>query len=274
MSINIKQGDTIIEVVFSIVIFCMVAVIAITLMNQGVATAQSSLEVIMARNEIDSQAEALRFIHAGFLAERELDPSKQQFVELWRKLTQSTFYGGFAINPEQLTPLSVRSCEDLYGLDGAIALNKGFVINTRLIQPSHSSLDYDNFLGGNDATYSDFMNEIIISSSAITAGNIWEPSPVQPRIIYTYRSLNDSESSEDSSLTEDNLAAHLYRRVAKVEGLWVIAVRGGRIYPNDQPEYFDFHIRTCWNAVGKIAPTTVGTIVRLYNPEVIEALPQ
>jgi hypothetical protein len=253
-------------------------------MNKGVATAQSSLEVVMARNEIDSQAEALRFIHSGFLAERELDSSKQQFVELWRKLTQSTFVGGFAIDPNQLAPLTTNSCESLYDYDGAIARNKGFVINTRLIQPSHTIFDYEGFLG-DDASYSDFMNEIIISSTAITAGDIWQPSPVQPRIIYTYRSLNDSDASapiyddeygtiSDGSMTESNLAEHLYRRVARVEGVWVVAVRGGQIYPNDQAEYYDFHIRTCWNAVGRIAPTTIGTIVRLYNPEIIEALPR
>lgn len=45
-------------------------------------------------------------------------------------------------------------------------------------------------------------------------------------------------------------------------GLWVETVRR-------QPtqNFVDFHIRACWDSVGKSIPTTLGTIVRLYVPQ-------
>ena len=58
-----KRGDTLIEVMLSISIFAFVAMLTINMMNDGINTAQRTLEAEMARNEIDAQAEALRFIH-------------------------------------------------------------------------------------------------------------------------------------------------------------------------------------------------------------------
>lgn len=49
------RGDTIIEVMFSFAVFSLVIVSAITLMNQGVAMAQRSLEITLVRQQIDSQ---------------------------------------------------------------------------------------------------------------------------------------------------------------------------------------------------------------------------
>ncbi len=51
-------------------------------------------------------------------------------------------------------------------------------------------------------------------------------------------------------------------------GIWIEAVRS-----DDSPDpaqanagYIDFHIRACWEAPGLSSPTTLGTIVRLYEP--------
>ncbi|MCQ2568836.1 MAG: hypothetical protein MJ155_00935, partial [Candidatus Saccharibacteria bacterium] len=65
---SIKHGDTIIEVVFAFMVFATVSVASIGIMNSGLNQAQRSLEVTMARNEIDAQAEAIRFIHNNFSA--------------------------------------------------------------------------------------------------------------------------------------------------------------------------------------------------------------
>lgn len=63
-----QKGDTIIEVLFAITIFSLVAVGSMSIMNQGTMTAQRSLEITLVRSEIDAQAEALRFIHESHIA--------------------------------------------------------------------------------------------------------------------------------------------------------------------------------------------------------------
>jgi hypothetical protein len=48
---------------FAIIIFALVAVSSLSIMNQGVVTAERALEVTLVRQQMDAQAEALRYIH-------------------------------------------------------------------------------------------------------------------------------------------------------------------------------------------------------------------
>lgn len=52
------------------------------------------------------------------------------------------------------------------------------------------------------------------------------------------------------------------------EGIWVEAIRSqAESDVNKQnTRYIDFHIRACWESPGQGAPSTIGTIVRLYEP--------
>jgi type II secretory pathway component PulJ len=63
-----QRGDTIIEVVFAVTVFSMVAVGGLALMNQGAAMAQRSLEIGMVRDQMDAQADALRYMHSAYIA--------------------------------------------------------------------------------------------------------------------------------------------------------------------------------------------------------------
>lgn len=65
---NKSRGDTLIEVLFAISIFSLVAVGGLSIMNQGTATSQRALEITLVRNEIDAQAETLRFLNASYIA--------------------------------------------------------------------------------------------------------------------------------------------------------------------------------------------------------------
>lgn len=60
-----NRGDTIIEVLLAITVFSAVAVGALTVMNRTVAVAQQSLELTQVRQQIDAQAELLRYIHSA-----------------------------------------------------------------------------------------------------------------------------------------------------------------------------------------------------------------
>lgn len=63
-----QRGDTLVEVLFAVTIFSFVAVGGMAIMNQGTSSAQRSLELTLVREEIDSQAETLRFIHDSYIA--------------------------------------------------------------------------------------------------------------------------------------------------------------------------------------------------------------
>lgn len=274
---QIKRGDTIVEVTFAIAVFALVAIISISIMNSGISTAQASLELTMARNEIDAQAEALRFIHNSFLSEREFPVSEQQYRNLWRMLSRdasSMMDPGRAILPNQLPPLTVEQCSTVYDVNvpNNIFADKAFVVNTRLVDPTAD------------------VSRVIVASAAAGNGPRFIETPMYPRIIFsTAGHVYDTGDTSATDLVEKEGEQETgvdtnFTAVARAEGIWVISVRDAHGLPNltdhpnpspdtlaaTVPEFFDFHIRTCWYAPGRSYPTTIGTIIRLYNPEFIE----
>jgi type II secretory pathway pseudopilin PulG len=84
-----QRGDTIIEVLFAVAVFAMVAVGSLSIMNQGTATAQRSLEITLVRQQIDAQAEAIRYIHHAYVAayQRDSTPPSDGIAGEWKKMT-------------------------------------------------------------------------------------------------------------------------------------------------------------------------------------------
>ena len=269
MSIKLKQGDTLVEVAFAIAIFALVSLICINVMNAGLNSAQNSLEATMARNEIDAQAEAIRFIHNAFTLEREEVIENQQYRDLWDKLSRdsnSGVNGGMANEATSLPELSVSACSEIYDKNNPKSIFNSnltaFVMNTRIIDPEDQT--FNN--GVQD------LNKIIVSTRNLDAEKIFTETPIFPRLLFT-----DNGSATSSSNSNDELAeVSEYRYLSRAEGIWVIAIKdetkssqnGGQLIP----EFFDFHIRTCWYGPGGTRPNTIGTIVRLYNPELIERI--
>jgi type II secretory pathway pseudopilin PulG len=238
-----KKGDTIIEVMLAITIFCIVSVLSISLMNSGVSSAQASLELTMARNEIDAQAEALRFIHNSYLAERNL-ARNGGYEDLWGALALDN-----AIDSLDMASFPPASCDLPYGdptdpatADESLYIDHAYIINYRDIDPYNP-------------------NETIIAAGGHIDDDTFRTTPLYPRIIF---------GTEEDDNSEINLSdSDGYNQIFAVEGIWVIASKSAA-QTHGQPEFFDFHIRTCWYAPGHSVPTTIGTIVRLYNPDVIE----
>lgn len=56
-----SRGDTIVEVMVAFAVFSLVAVGTVTVMNRGIAAAERSLEVTLVRQQIDAQAELIRY---------------------------------------------------------------------------------------------------------------------------------------------------------------------------------------------------------------------
>lgn len=81
-----QRGDTIIEVLLAISIFSLLSVGVMTIMNQASNNAQRALEITMVKQHIDSQAEALRAAHQGYLR---LRTTEQQDTSAWKAITDT-----------------------------------------------------------------------------------------------------------------------------------------------------------------------------------------
>lgn len=101
-----QAGDTLVEVMLATAVFSAVAVGCLTLMNRGLSIAQQSLESTLVRQQIDGQAEMLRYIHnnahGGDLA----------MSNLWKSIPKKD---------AATEILSVNSCPDHFA-DGEFAL--------------------------------------------------------------------------------------------------------------------------------------------------------
>ncbi len=74
LMIKKQRGDTLIEVLIAVTVFSAVAVGAISVMTRGIAAAQTSLEMNLVRNQIDTQAELLHHLHAVEMNAKEGSP--------------------------------------------------------------------------------------------------------------------------------------------------------------------------------------------------------
>lgn len=235
----VKRGDTLIEVTIAVGIFSLVAIAIASVMSGGMSGAQTSLETTLTREQIDTQAEALRFIHAGAVA------GDGEYKKLWDNITAnatngipnwSTSEGESEYPFLQYAP---ESCAGLYDKnswdymarsDGSNSI-KPFVINTAK-------------LGGEDSLIE------AVGSDGNLKTDIFAQSPTYPHL------ANDGASQ-------------------KVFGLYVFAVKGGcskkgstpdADCPNEHTSFYDFYIRSCWYGIDAKQPSTISTVIRLHDP--------
>lgn len=266
-----KRGDTLIEVMFAIALFCLVAVIAISMMNGGVSSAEGTLELVVSRNELNAQAEALRFIHSSYVSEKSLPElsattggtDRQQYRELWEAITSHAIDppdGTSTGDSEILLDLDafihdqsadVQGCDRIYDEStgkNVLENNNAFVLNTRNLNTVLTAA------GGAD-----------ISQSYIPAGSknlddtpIFRPAILNSRLVFTAATPAANES------TEQMLETAIYDKVKFAEGLWIIAVKSNR---NPPISFYDFYIQSCWYGPGSETPNVLDTVIRLFNPE-------
>lgn len=280
-----KRGDTLIEVMFAIAVFSMVAVISISMMNSGVASGERSLELVTARNELNGQAEALRYIHSSYVSELtlpscdELSDAElqkggkcQQFAKLWREITSDDnvmaprgYEGSASFSlPEGTT----GSCADYYDdADGAstsvLAQNHAFVLNGRKIGE-----DQLIELGDDTKTQSiEMAKNVYISSKDSGSAGVFRAPTLGARLIYT----QDEASDESQSSAEQLSSSQKYNYLKYAEGIWIVAVGGwydeiGAIGRSGY-DFYDFYIQSCWFGSNSKSPSTIDSVIRLYNPE-------
>ena len=279
-----RRGDTIIEVMFAITVFSLVAVLTIAMMNAGTYQAEAALETVTVRNELNAQAEALRFIHSSYISERTLptvdgismcgSEKCQQYRLLWEKIVNNAISpddakaSGLldlaeAVHASDPTFTSAVGCDRFYEAGGAgtiLAQNKAFVLNTRDLSSIGSNGETDV-----DITY----------ISSLTQPHAFVPAYLNSRIIYTTPYMYDTyiKANPDFRFDEEHPiidysvgqltdGSPIFTRVAQAQGIWVIAVAEG-----SNPRFYDFYIESCWYGPNTTIPMTIDTVIRLYNPE-------
>lgn len=160
---KMKKGDTLIEVVLAVGIFSMVAVAVMAVMNGGAASAQMALEATLAREEVDAQAEALRFIQSSYIADK--DNSDNKYSELWNNIKNK------AIEADADMQFPPDQCSELYKDGGEVKAKNGFVLNTREL--------------GSD------LSKVLVGVDKLQTATTY------PRLVYS----DDSSLTNDSSTT-------------------------------------------------------------------------
>lgn len=247
-----KKGDTLVEVSLAIGIFSMVAIAAVSVINGSTNGAQASLESTITREEIDGQAEALRFIQSAYVAGGEVENvSSSKYASLWQNIANHAIDLSRLSDSERDAVLKYNpvSCNEIYNSSDTAGWNtlkkqNAFLINTRAMGSSN-------------------WNQIVVGYNPST----FRTASTYPRIIY-------------NSLTTDALyeSASNNFSITSAEGIYVIAVRDkdGTVIVSDsgggtttKSAYIDFYIRSCWFTPSADRASTISTAIRLYDPDAI-----
>lgn len=245
------KGDTLVEVTLAIGIFSMVAVAAVSVINISTTGAQSSLESTITREEIDGQAEALRFIQSAYIAGGEIDESAPtKYAKLWQMISNHAIDLTDLSDGERNAVLKYNptTCDALYTKNSTTwdSLNKqnAFIINTHAMNSSNL-----------DDIIIDYKNNNTKFGFATT----------YPRIVY---GSDASDALYNPAI--NNLS------LFKAEGIYVIAVRDMKdtvvVTDSDgkielKSAYIDFYIRSCWFTPNATRASTISTAIRLYDPD-------
>lgn len=246
----IKKGDTLIEVTLAIGIFSLVAIAVVSVVSGSSTSAQTALETTLAREEIDTQAEALRFIQSSYANG---DTEGGFYQTLWENIVD------YSVAADDIPHGNPTTCSELYDTDSTALTsifntkNRSFVINTRKL----GSLTEPD--------------DIIIKSLEWNKANSkFTETSTYPRIVYAATETSDETDEPLIGDSENNV---FYR----AEGIYITAVPGPETIIVDQSStipknvsaaYYDFYIRSCWYGSGNSTPTTISTVIRLYNPTV------
>jgi len=204
-----SSGDTLIEVLFAVAVFSLVAVGCLSIMNQGAATAERSLEVTLVRQQMDAQVASLRYIHQSYVANyhKNATPTAGPAFE-WTKMTDRTISGNKAASNASVFATDMATCPT------ATPGEKPFILNARKATIWSS----------------------VPSMAAPSGGSL----PPFAQVVY-----NSSSN------------------ITNAYGIWIESVPSAA---STHAGYVDFHVRACWNAPGSSVASTLGTIVRLYEP--------
>lgn len=201
-----QKGDTLIEVLFAFAVLSLVVVGALSIMNRGTDTAEQSFETTLVRQQVDGQANVLRYLHDSYVARYTPGATAAS-------LGVNTPAGQWATMSNALSATTASSITDLTACP-ATAPSGSFVLNP---------------------TNAKFVPVNTGMSKATTFAQI------------AYKADGTFDSAQ---------------------GIWIEGIRAPASTDVNQQNtrYIDFHIIACWDSPGGGSPSTIGTIVRLYEP--------
>lgn len=280
-----KKGDTLIEVAIAIAVFSLVAIGVVSVVGGSTSAAQNALEVTITREEIDAQAEALRYIHSSYIAGgKSNSANNRKYQSLWERITDRAITEEGSILDSVLN-YSPTTCSELYDTknDGNIYRQNAFIINTHYLG---DPIDYTN--KGQNSWSSPHDGEIYEKNTIFyaDAANIGDTTVGQfvapgtfPRVLYNSNYLNQNslldQNGNNTGMTKD----YFGDQVKTVEGLYVVAVAdmdttiittSSAGTPRRTAAFYDFYIRSCWFAPGADRPSTISTVIRLQDPALVQ----
>ncbi|MBR3122484.1 hypothetical protein IKF28_03540 [Candidatus Saccharibacteria bacterium] len=256
----VKKGDTLIEVTLAVGIFSMIAIAVVAVMSNGTSNAQLSLETTLAREEIDTQAEALRFIQSSYLANRE--SADNRYTKLWQLIISKALKAKEMNDEKQASVFNFTpsNCQELYNpnstSDSGIKNQNVFIINPR---------KFDDFDAKN------MVGRVIFYYDA----NIFSTASTYPHLVF--RDEKNSNNKDNERL----INAFNNTNLSKAEGIYIVAVKdadttsivdqsgSGADDTKKSSAFYDFYIRTCWYGTDAEHPSTISTVMRLYDPDVV-----
>ncbi|MBQ9018230.1 hypothetical protein IJ117_00495 [Candidatus Saccharibacteria bacterium] len=263
---RIKKGDTLIEVAIAIAIFSLVAISVVAVVNGSTSASQSALEITVSREEIDTQAEALRFIQNSYMAGGQSNvTANEKYKFIWEAITARAVDN--SKNPtlfEQVLNYNPPTCSELYDVSSdttsRIFNENAFIINTHMLGYEGSGRDMNN-----DPRFIRSDASRVIATPSRSNNAPFYPAATYPRLIY---------GTDTNALLDDTNSKVLNR----VEGIYIVAVKDNQtttivnngVPVSRQSAFYDFYIRTCWFGPGADRPSTVSTVVRLQDPTLID----
>lgn len=133
-----ERGDTIIEVLFAITIFALVSVGGLALMNKGALIAQSSLEINLVRDQVDAQADMLRYINHAYISS--YGSTESTATKFWKDILEAEHN----IEPGVLKDFTTISGSNECDIPKKGTGGRAFVINpdaVNLIDKANLTLD-------------------------------------------------------------------------------------------------------------------------------------
>lgn len=147
-----NRGDTIIEVMISTAVAALIIVMAITVMNRNLATVQMATEITFARQAIDGQAEALRYLRDEYNNKGDANA-----VAAWNSIINRADSNGTG-------PIS--NFGDCIDQDGSLPSNRSFFIK--------GVAKNDQTTGTSEPAYSQASSDLSYPQSFPTPGSgVW-----------------------------------------------------------------------------------------------------
>lgn len=160
-----ETGDTLIEVMIAFALFAAIAVTTLAVMNQGTGTVQRALEITLVRAQMDSQIEALQYVHEAYVAgyQRGVAPAPGSTAAQWTTLK--------SVNYSKTTPSTFGQL--VAGKCPAVLPANAFIMNAQTAVPQKANLATQPPAGGSLPPFSQVLYDASTPGAITNAYGIW-----------------------------------------------------------------------------------------------------